>query len=300
MAGRRVRLSFGSQTGRTRSGTKGFSGKDKKQKKRKQEYHIHKRAHFQEEGGLDPEALRARTIIALDKLGHQVLSTEPGGYDLANWTRNFNALLDDFQERIGPDKTTGELRARREEAVKYLVAPPDSPEVAAEMEKLTQEEAATRDALDAERKRVAERVVSLTKEHDDCEKELKEARENLAEVKEAAESRGFFSRMLKTGPSLDQAEAKVKELEAKLSSLGEEIERSRKAKSGGSDGDPAYAEAEKKLDDLQRRLAELDAARQSAHQRTREREMATKTIAEAISSMRLDGPSSGEAATRVE
>ena len=76
-------MSFGSETGRTRSGTKGSSSKEKKQKKKKkQEFHSHRRAHFQESERHDPEEVRARTIIALDKLGHQVLSTEPGGYDL--------------------------------------------------------------------------------------------------------------------------------------------------------------------------------------------------------------------------
>ena len=72
-------MSFGGGgTGRTRSGSKGFSSKEKKEKRKKQEYHIHKRAHFQETERPDAEEVRKRTILALEKLGHQVLSTEPG------------------------------------------------------------------------------------------------------------------------------------------------------------------------------------------------------------------------------
>lgn len=65
-------MSFGGGTGRTRSGTKGFSSKEKKQKRKKQDYHIHKRAHFQETERPDPEEVRKRTILALERLGHQV------------------------------------------------------------------------------------------------------------------------------------------------------------------------------------------------------------------------------------
>ena len=141
-----VNLSFGSETGRTRSGTKGFSSKEKKQKKKKQEFHSHRRAHFQDSERYDPEEVRARTILALDKLGHQVLSTEPGGYDFRAWMKSLNSLLDDFQEKMGTDRITDEFRARLHEAVLSLV-PSSSQEIEQEVEKLNQEEAATRAAL---------------------------------------------------------------------------------------------------------------------------------------------------------
>ena len=101
-------LSFGSETGRTRSGTKGISGKsNKKTKRKKQEYHIHRRAYAQESERLKPAEVRARTILALDRLGHQVLSTEPGGYDLEDW---LSRQRDRSMRTATPEVTADTLR----------------------------------------------------------------------------------------------------------------------------------------------------------------------------------------------
>ena len=140
-------LSFGSETGRTRSGTKGVSGKAKKKlKRKKQEYHMH-RGHFHEEEQVSPEQVRARTVLALDRLGHQVLSTEPGGYDLEAWVRSLNSLLDDFEEKIGEEKVTDEFRKAREGALAPLLSRSVSGDVDSEIRKLVDEEADQRARL---------------------------------------------------------------------------------------------------------------------------------------------------------
>jgi hypothetical protein len=290
-------LSFGSDSGRTRSGTKGFSNKTKKLRRKKQDFHSHRRAHLQETEQLDPEQVRARTTLALDRLGHQVLSTDPGGYDLEAWMRNLNLLLDDFEEKVGADRITAEFRERRRAALLPFAQPSATRDVDSEIEKLIKEETAAKEALAELGRKAAAKLATLREERDECEKELKLAKENLVELKEAKQSRPFFSRLIGTAPSTEKAEAAVSQLEAKLSKLGNEIDSHRKARSarvGGALADGVSAnpslEAEQKLETAQKRLDELQSDKQVKLQLSRERETATKAISETIASMDL-GPS---------
>ena len=290
-------MSFGSQTGRTRSGAKGFSSKEKKQKRKKQEFHNHRRGHFQEAGSLDLEAVRTRTVLALDRLGHQVLSSEPGGYDLDHWKRNFDSLLDDFAEKIGEDRTTEEFRAKRREVESYLSLPPASTELDSGIVAILKTEEEAKASLEEAKRKAAARLVSLKNEREASLKELKAKKETLEELKEAEQSRGFFTRrLLKTGVAAARAEADVKEVESKITRLGEEIERSRKTRAAAAasgEADSEYSEAERKLDDARAKLVELESAKQVTLQLAQEREKAARAISEVISAMSLGGASSG-------
>jgi len=293
-------MSFGSETGRTRSGSKGFSSKEKKQKRKKQEFHSHRRAHFQESERRDPEEVRARTILALDKLGHQVLSSEPGGYDLHDWIRSLNSLLVDFREKVGAERVAEEFGTRSQEILGRLVPSSSAKDIDSEMEKLTQEQEAARVAVDEAVKRAAARRASLREERDACGKELKAEKEKLAELREARQSRQFFSRILRAGPSTEVAEARVAELESKLKNLEEEIERSRKARSaagGGAqaEGDPAYLEAQQRFEAARDKLLELQVSRQNLLQLASEREEATQALSAMISALKLSEATSSEA-----
>jgi hypothetical protein len=283
-ATRRIGLSFGSETGRARSGTKGFSRGEKKQKKKKQDYHTH-RGPYREEERPDPERVRQRTILALDKLGHQVLSTEPGGYDLEHWTRNFNSLLDDFEERIGEENMTAEFRVRRQEALGYLSSGSGAAAADEELAKLRAEEEAARRSLEDAERANATRLSSLREQRDACAKELKAKREELAEISEARESRKLFSRLVRSGPSTKEAEARVKELESRLRELEDEIERSRKARATTESGEAG--EAQGRLEAARAKLLEYQSSRRDRVQLTKEREVATQTISSIIASMKL-------------
>ncbi|MDA4116455.1 MAG: hypothetical protein OK442_07870 [Thaumarchaeota archaeon] len=282
-------MSFGGGgTGRTRSGSKGFSSKEKKQKRKKQEYHVHKRGHFQETERPDAEEVRKRTILTLERLGHQVLSSEPGGYDLEAWMRNINALLDDFGEKVGDGVVGEEFRARSQHALSGLTASSSATEIDLEIEKVTQEEAAARAAAGEAEKAASARLASLREERDACIKELKEEREKLSELK-ARQSRQLFSRLLRSGPSTADAEKSVAELESKLEGLEHEIESRRRTRS-----DPAYIEAEKRFETARSRLLELQSSRQGLLQLAREREAATQALSGMISSLKLgEGAPSG-------
>jgi hypothetical protein len=287
-------MSFGSETGRTRSGSKGFSSKEKKQRRKKQEYHVHKRAHFQETERPDPEEVRKRTIIVLDRLGHQVLSSEPGGYDLDHWTRNVNSLLDDFQEKMGTELVGEEFRERRQKALSLVAAPSSARDVDSEIEKVIQEEVDARAGVEEAERKAAARLASMKEERDECAREVKAQRERLAALREAKQSRQFFSRILRSGPSTEEAEASVAALESKLAKLEEEIERSRKARSaevGGpsGEGDRELLEARRRLEEARSKLLELQSSRQTLLQLAGEREAAAKVLSEMISSLKLDG-----------
>jgi hypothetical protein len=293
-------MSFGSETGRTRSGSKGFSSKEKKQKRKKQEFHSHRRAHFQESERLDPEEVRARTILSLDKLGHQVLSSEPGGYDLDDWIRSLNSLLEDFQEKVGAERVAEEFRTRSQEILGRIAPSSSAADIDSEMEKLTQEEEAARVAIDEAVKRAAARRASLREEREACVKDLKAEKEKLAELREARQSRQFFSRILRAGPSTGEAEARVAELESKLKNLEEEIERSRKARSSAGagapgEGDSGYLEAQQRLEAARDRLLDLQSSRQNLLQLASEREVATQAISAMISALKLGGAASTDA-----
>ncbi len=59
---------------------------------KKHPYHRH-RARIQGSPELDFSQLRDRTINALNNLGRQRFSDEPGGYSLERWARGFGAIL---------------------------------------------------------------------------------------------------------------------------------------------------------------------------------------------------------------
>ncbi len=289
-----VNLSFGSQTGRTRSGTKGFSSKEKKLKRKKQEFHSRRRAHDQQTMRPDAEEVRARTILALDRLGHQVISTEPGGYDLEDWVRSLDSLLDDFQEKVGADRITEEFRARRREAVSYLVGQSRSAVIDSEVQRLARDEEEARRAFEEAQGKAAERLASLRGEREEREKELKAEKQRLAEMMEAKRSRNRFSRILRAAPSTEQAEASVARLESELRRIEEEIEGSRKPPStadgrGNDELGKELLDARQRLEAIQARMVDLQSARQSSLQLAREREIATQSISGVISSMKLEG-----------
>lgn len=287
-------MSFGSQTGRTRSGSKNFSNKEKKLKRKKQEFHTHKRLHEQVGVPVDLEEVRARTLLTLDRLGHQVLSTEPGGYDLEHWVRSLNSLLDDFQEKLGPEKVTAAFLETRQRVVGSL-AVPSTGEIESEMQRLTVEEGEATAAIERAKKKAADQLTALKEKRVSRESELHEKKERLAEMKKAKQSRGLFSRVLRSAPPTEQAEAEVASLETELQELDVEVEKSRKARSAG-EGDPEQLEAQNRLEAAAARLAQLQSARQASLQLASEREAATKALADAISALVLQDAQAGEEA----
>ncbi len=283
-------MNYGSEAGRTRFGS-GSSNKAKKLKRKKDEFHSHKKLHLQETEPLDLEQVKARTILALDRLGHQVLSPEPGGYDLQSWMRNLNSLLDDFQEKIGPGRLPPELDERRREINASLLASPDSSAIDSEMETLLREQENARRAIEEESEKAAAKLRSLQGEHDLRERDLMAEKKKLAEMNEANQSRQFFSRFLRPGPSTAKTDARIKELESDLSRIEDEIktvQRARAAGAGGStESNKTVAEAKQKIESSQKRLDELRLSKQALIQLAQEREVAAMSLSEVVSKVQV-------------
>ena len=174
-----------------------------------------------------------------------------------------------------------------------------------EIERLTKEERDARALLDEVEKKAADRLAALREERDRCARDLKAQRDRLAELTEERQSRQFFSRLLRSAPSTEDAEANVRKLESKLAELEQEIERSRKARAtvdgdGSGERKSSYLEAQKRLEDARTKLSELQSASRDKSQLKREREIATQTISSIISSMKLPGATQEETGTQAQ
>jgi len=214
--------------------------------------------------------------------------------------KSLNSLLDDFQEKVGDGIVGDEFRAQSQKALSSLDPSSSTREIDSEIEKLIQEEAAARAAVEEAERKASSRLASLREERDACMKELKAQKEKLAEIREARQSRQFFSRVLRAGPSTEQAEASVAEFESKLKGIEDGIERLRKARSaagGGAsgEGDPAYLEAQQRFEAARAKLLDLRSSRQNLMQLAREREAATQALSGMISALKLGGSASGDA-----
>ncbi|MDA4118420.1 MAG: hypothetical protein OK455_08775 [Thaumarchaeota archaeon] len=278
-------MNYGSEAGRTRVGSKSSSNKTKKLKRKKDEFHSHKKLHFQEIEPLGLEQVKERTILTLDRLGHQVLSSEPGGYGLQSWMKNFNSLLDDFQEKIGQTRMPSEFDGRRREINAILNAQPDSSEVESEIEKLLREQEDAKKTMEEEAAKRTVRLRSLREQRDGYEKDLKDEKRRLAEMNEANQSRQFFSRLLKAGPSTAPTEEKIKELESSLSKTADEIDTLQNSQVSGSGS--AVAGAKEKAESTQTKIEELRLSKQAKIQLTRERELAATTMSEIVSKVQV-------------
>lgn len=266
-------------------------------KRKKQEYHTHKRAYYQESQALNPSDVRSRTIVALDRLGHQVLSTEPGGYDLDDWLRSLDSLLEDFQEKLGSSAITEDFNRQIREALTPLTLPSEEGMADPEIERLSKEEAEATAALGDLKARTGEKVTSLKNERETCLKEIKVEREKLSQITKESESRGFFSRLRRPNVSPAPTEAKIRELESRLKKLEEELRAAQTNSGAAGARNPGEIEIREKLDAIGRRLEELQTAKQSRLQLSRERETATQRISAIVSSLRIeDGPAASSSA----
>jgi hypothetical protein len=297
-------LSFSS--GNRNSGGKGNSG-GKKLKRKKQEFHEHK-LRRSDDGATnkDPQQLKERVIMALDRLGHQKFSTEQGGYGLENWMKNFKLLLDDYEEDIGKANLPIDYPQRREELTATLLKPIDTSAVDKEIEGIKREEEELTKKRDDERTRLNGKLEALRAEQAKVSNDLAEYRRRLAKLngsgKKSGEgtSRTFLKRLLGGGTSSvprEPIEDKLKELDSSLESLRREILAQQRIRGLLNEldapPDSPYAEEQRKLESLRTTLQKLEALRTDMVQLTLERERVASAIAGLISGISLSGEKTG-------
>ena len=181
-----------------------------------------------------------------------------------------------------------------------MVPTASSDDIDQEIERLNHDEAETKAAIAELERKAAARRASLKDERDECSRELRAEREKLVATRKARQSRPFFSRVLNTGPSTEPTEARVAELESKLSGLEKEIDRPQNVRSEAQASTPGEADSVKvenlrKLEDIQKHLTDLYSARQARLQLSEGREAATKTISGVIASMKFETAGKQEA-----
>ncbi len=295
-------LSFGRTSGRS-----GSFGVQKKERRRKQEFHKHK-IKLADEEKLDFGALKERIILSLTHLGKQQFSQDPGGYGLQNWIKNFNLLLDDFEERSGARNLPNEYFEKRRELSSTFVKPSIGSELDSLISKLQKDEkelvenlqrSGARLAHDRESTERVAKIDALNMERADIIEQLGKERRRLADRKKEIEDsrkflKRFFSRARANGMSLSSIEAKISELETKVDNLDRRIAELRaRHKSGGyrvlteKELEQELPKQYSALEETRSKLSELQTKKLSESDSSEIRENATKSISEIISKIEL-------------
>jgi len=241
---------------------------------------------IQETPALDFDQLKARTINALNKLGQQKFSTEPGGYALENWTKGMNVLLDEFEKSAGASRLSPEYLASRHELTELLSRPVHLESIDEDISELRANMSDIENEIGAERALIVSKISELKAAQARYSGELERERRRDADAAAAQSSDSFFDRLL--GRSKTQAktpESRIEELESKLAPLPNEVLEQQKQLKMIDLRSPEsrFAEEWNKLDSMQTRLKEMEQERLDRVQLVDERAEVTGSIAGAIS-----------------
>ena len=247
---------------------------------------VHK-VRYSEPTRLDIEQLKSRTITALERLGHQRFTSEPGGYSLENWMKGVSLLLDDFENTIGTEKLPLEYVERRRELTSWLSRPVDVSAIDDCISTVKLEKNEVMLKIDETRAQFSSRIVGLQDELARRSVELEEKKEQLTPSEGTGQrSESLFRRLFgrSAGPSLEDAAQDIKELEAEIRLLTDEMVKEQKTLKS-IDRHPSEspcAEEWKKLQSLQTKLEGLETEKSEKLQLAKEREELTASIADTI------------------
>jgi len=236
---------------------------------------------------LDYDQLKGRTITALNRLGQQKFSAEPGGYSLENWARGVNILLDDFEEKMGVGKLTPDYVEKRRELNDLFSRPVSTSSIDSSISDLKQSAAVVEGKIAEGRARLVSRVAELKSEQDSCSAELAQEQEKIAGPATDQGSGSFLKRLFNGNSKATAKDSgtKIKELESRLDVLPSEILGQQKFLKLIDQHSPEspLAEEWKALESLQTRLGALESERLERVQLVKEREVITSSIANTIS-----------------
>lgn len=242
---------------------------------------------IQEAPKLDHDQLKNRTIIALNRLGQQRLSDEPGGYSLDNWIKGMNILLDDFEEKMGEGKLSSDYFAKRRELNELLSRPISTTSIDKDISETKQKMTDASGRVEAERTRIASKIVELKSEQARCSAELVREQARVFNLATERSSGSFFRRLVagnsKTPPK--NSRGRAEELESRLGVIAAKILEQQKLLKSVEQRSPEspLAEEWKALESLQTRLEALERERLESTQLVKVREGITASIADTIS-----------------
>jgi len=241
---------------------------------------------IQETPKLDFEQLKARTINALNKLGQQKFSTEPGGYALDNWIKGVNVLLDEFEEKAGAAKLSPGYIASRHELNECLSKPVPVSSIDADLSELRANMFEIESNVESERALLVSRISELKTTQARCSDELERERRRVADSAPVQSSDSLFNRLLgRSKAPATNPENRIRELESKLATLSNEVLEQQKQLNTIVLRSPEsrFAEEWNRLESMQTKLEELEKERSDRIQLVKERAEMTGSIAEAIS-----------------
>jgi len=286
-------MSYSGGSGRS-FGSKGSS--QKKDRKRRQEFHKHK-VKLTEEGHVDFEQLKVRVAVALDNLGDQVFAVECGGYTFHNWMTSFNMLLDDFEERAGPKNLPKDYYDARLKLTADLLKPAETADVDWEIQNMETEinsvnlhmselTKQVNEKRDGWRER-ASKIDHLKAELVVSEKKLEEAIEALAKEKKR---QSFFSKVFSSsknssaGSAKDQVDS-IRTIKDEIEKKIQELESS--PIDSVDDLDNNLITLKEKLDELQQNLADWNSKKEELSQLSEKRVETTAALSKTISALKL-------------
>lgn len=269
----------------------------KRDKKRKQDFHKHK-IKFEEHEDLDLDELKSKVSIALEKLGNQVFSNEPGGYTFSNWMKSYNLLLDDFEERVDPAKLPSEYFDARQSLTAELLEPVDTSDIDADIRRCEQESDSTKlhisEALQEsqnqlmQQKHEIEKIEDLKRERNQSVKELEEAQEEL-EMTRSKQS--FFSRLFsRQSSSVDMLRNRVDSLKERDRGISQNIQQLQDNKSQQSASNTDLKDLKDRLISLQQEIGELQGRKLEREQLGERRKHITIKLAQMISRLQFKSP----------
>ena len=276
-------------------GRKGSSSAQRKDKKKKQEFHKHK-IRFVEEETLNFDELKSKVSIAIEKLGNQVFSNEPGGYSFDNWLTSYNLLLDDFEERASQRNLPKEYYDARQRLTAKLLEPIDVSDIDTDIKKCEQEIDSVKLRISESLKESQNRLDQQKRENTKIEelkrvqtqsiKELEDAQDEL----EATRSKqSLFSKLFsRSSSSIDTLRSKVDSLTEKNGEITRDIQRLQEDRDVENSSGNDLNDLREKLISLHQDVGELQGRKLEREQLGEKRKQITVELSNVISSIQFN------------
>ena len=275
-------------------GRQGSSAAQRKDKKRKQEFHKHK-IKFVEEESLNFDGLKSKVSISMEKLGNQIFSNEPSGYTFDNWLKSYNLLLDDFEERADPKNLPKEYYDARQRLTAKLLEPVDVSDIDAEIIEREKEAESVKlrisEALKESENRLAQqksensKIEELKKEQTQSTKELEDAQDEL-EVTRSKQS--FFNKLFsRQSTPVDILRNRVNSLRQKNEGIAQDIQRLEEDRDSKEVADDELNDLRERLISLQQEIGDLQGRKLEREQSGEKRKQITSELCGIISGLQL-------------
>lgn len=250
---------------------------ERKNRRRKQNSN-RKKEHIDQSNTKTFEESRNFVMNSLEKMGKQ-LFVEGSDYGMESWIRNFNKLLDDFQDVLSKrGQVPEEFIQARARVFSILESKQSVKSLEDELRKLNEEASEIKRVLGYNIQDLRTKKDALIKQKTLLQEEL--GRQNvLLEERRRTRSTSFMSRLFgkkRNDDIIPETESKIATIESALNELETQISQVEMNERRISTDPPRLLE-------ISKRIEEIQAKKESILQYSKEREEATKIMSEAVS-----------------